>query len=62
LFSALFCLGMLARTQEITAMRANGISVQRIALPLVILSLFICQFSFAGRAYRAHSARRQLQA
>jgi len=46
LFSALFCLGMLARTQEITAMRASGISVQRIALPLVILSLFICQFSF----------------
>jgi lipopolysaccharide export system permease protein len=46
LFSALFCLGMLARTQEITAMRSNGISVQRIALPLVILSLFISLFTF----------------
>ena len=34
LFSALFCLGMLTRTQEITAMRSSGISVQRIALPL----------------------------
>lgn len=46
LFSALFCLGMLTRTQEITAMRSNGIGVKRVALPLVILSLFICLFSF----------------
>jgi lipopolysaccharide export system permease protein len=46
LFSALFCLGMLARTRETTAMRASGISVQRIALPLIIISLFICLFSF----------------
>jgi lipopolysaccharide export system permease protein len=41
LFSTLFCLGMLARGQEITAMRSSGISVQRIALPLLLLSLFI---------------------
>ncbi len=46
LFSALFCLGMLTRTQEITAMRSNGISVQRIALPLLIISSFICVFNF----------------
>jgi lipopolysaccharide export system permease protein len=46
LFSALFSLGMLARTQEITAMRSSGISVQRIALPLLVLSLFICLFAF----------------
>lgn len=46
LFSALFCLGMLARTQEIIAMRSSGISVQRIALPLLIFALFICLFSF----------------
>lgn len=38
LFSTLFCLGMLARTQEITAMRSSGISVQRIALPLLLLA------------------------
>lgn len=42
LFSVLFCLGMLARTHELTAMRTSGISVQRIALPLVILSGIIC--------------------
>lgn len=46
LFSALFSLGMLTRTQEITAMRSNGISVQRIALPLLILSFFICVLTF----------------
>ena len=46
LFSALFCLGMLMRTQEITAMRSNGISVKRIALPLLVVSVFICLFTF----------------
>jgi lipopolysaccharide export system permease protein len=46
LFSTLFGLGMLARTQEITAMRASGLSVQRIALPLVSLSLAICVMTF----------------
>ncbi len=46
LFSALFCLGMLARTQEIIAMRSSGISVQRIAFPLLILGSLICLFSF----------------
>jgi lipopolysaccharide export system permease protein len=46
LFSALFSLGMLARTQEIIAMRSSGISVQRIAFPLLIFAFFICLFSF----------------
>ncbi|MGZ8441876.1 MAG: LptF/LptG family permease, partial [Candidatus Binatia bacterium] len=39
LFSTLFCLGLLARTQEITAIRSSGVSVQRIALPLLVLAL-----------------------
>ncbi|HEX2225570.1 MAG TPA: LptF/LptG family permease, partial [Candidatus Binatia bacterium] len=46
LFSTLFSLGMLARAQEITAMRASGLSVQRIALPLLILSFVICGATF----------------
>jgi lipopolysaccharide export system permease protein len=37
---------MLTRTQEITAMRANGLSVQRISLSLVILSFVICAATF----------------
>ena len=46
LFSTLFGLGMLARSHEITAMRASGLSVQRIALPLVSLSFAICAATF----------------
>ena len=46
LFSTLFCLGTLARTHEITAIRASGITVQRIALPLLILSIVVCAFTF----------------
>ena len=46
LFSTLFCLGTLARTHEITAIRAGGITVQRIALPLLILSIVVCAFTF----------------
>ena len=46
LFSTLFCLGTLARSRELTAIRASGITVQRIALPLLILSLFICGCTF----------------
>jgi lipopolysaccharide export system permease protein len=46
LFSTLFCLGMLTRTHEITAIRSSGITVQRIALPLLLLSVIICGFSF----------------
>jgi lipopolysaccharide export system permease protein len=47
LFSTLFCLGLLARTQEITAMRSSGLSVQRISLPLLVLSFLICLLTFA---------------
>jgi lipopolysaccharide export system permease protein len=47
LFSTLFCMGMLARTQEITAMRSNGLRLQRIALPILLLSLLISIFAFA---------------
>jgi lipopolysaccharide export system permease protein len=46
LFSTLFCLGTLARSRELTAMRAGGITVQRITLPLLILALIICAFTF----------------
>jgi lipopolysaccharide export system permease protein len=46
LFSTLFCLGMLTRTREITAIRSSGITVQRIALPLLLLAFVICGFSF----------------
>jgi len=46
LFSTLFSLGTLARTQEITAMRSSGLSVQRISLSLLTLSVVICLGTF----------------
>ncbi len=46
LFSTLLALGTLARSHEITAIRAGGITVQRIALPLLILSVIICALTF----------------
>lgn len=46
LFSILFSLGMLSRTQEITAMRSSGVSLRRISLPLLLLSILICVFTF----------------
>src|SRR4030095_7426091 len=42
LFSTLFCIGTLSRNQEITAMRAGGVSTRRISLPLLCLGLVIC--------------------
>ncbi len=46
LFSTLFSLGMLCRTQEITAMRSSGLSLRRISLPLLLLSFLICVLTF----------------
>ncbi len=46
LFSTLFSLGMLARNYEITAIRSSGISVQRLALPLLLLAFLICAVTF----------------
>lgn len=62
LFSTLFSLGMLARTQEVVAMRSSGISVQRIALPLLVLSLLIGVSTFAWNETLVPVFTRQAQA
>lgn len=41
LFSTLFCLSVMARNQEITAMRSSGLSIQRLALPIFLLALLV---------------------
>ena len=46
LFSTLFCLGTMARSHEITALRASGIAVGRIGTPLLILGIVICAATF----------------
>jgi lipopolysaccharide export system permease protein len=46
LFSTLFSIGMLSRSQEITAMRAAGLSVYRISLPLFVSALVVSALNF----------------
>jgi LPS export ABC transporter permease LptF/LPS export ABC transporter permease LptG len=46
LSSSLLCLGILTKFNEVTAMKASGMSVYRIIVPVVMLSLIISFFSF----------------
>jgi len=46
LSSALLCLGILTKFNEITAMKTSGMSVYRIIVPVLVLSIIISFFSF----------------
>lgn len=46
LLSSLLTFGMLSRNLEITAMKANGVSLYRTAVPVFVLAFFISLFSF----------------
>jgi lipopolysaccharide export system permease protein len=46
LLSALVTFGVLSRNSEIVAMKANGISLYRTSLPLIILAVAICIIAF----------------
>jgi len=47
LMSALLTIGLLTKTNEITAMKANGISIYRALLPIVVMSVIVGGLSFA---------------
>lgn len=51
LMATLLGLGLLSRNNEITAMKANGISLYRIALPLLILGMLASAFCFIGNEF-----------
>lgn len=51
LVSTLLTLGGLSRHSEITAMKAGGVSLYRITLPLISLALILSFFSFLGNEY-----------
>lgn len=51
LLSTLLTLGTFARHSEITAMKAGGVSLYRITIPLFIIALLISFFSFLGNEY-----------
>lgn len=46
LLSCLLTFGMLSRNLEITAMKANGVSLYRTAAPVLVIAFFISLFSF----------------
>ena len=51
LLSTLLTLGTFSRHSEITAMKAGGVSLYRITIPLFIIALFISLISFIGNEY-----------
>ncbi|MBT3737721.1 MAG: LptF/LptG family permease, partial [Candidatus Marinimicrobia bacterium] len=46
LISTVFSVGLLAKRNELTAMKATGISLYRIALPITIIGLIVSFISF----------------
>jgi len=51
LLATLLTLGMLSRHSEITAMKAGGISLYRITIPLLFIALLISFLSFLGNEH-----------
>jgi lipopolysaccharide export system permease protein len=51
LLSALITFGLFSRNQEIVAMKANGISLYRIARPVFVFALVICGLNFLLNEY-----------
>lgn len=51
LLATLLTLGALARHSELTAMKAGGVSLYRVTLPLLLLALVFSFFSFLGNEY-----------
>ncbi|MGK2859489.1 MAG: LPS export ABC transporter permease LptF [Thermoanaerobaculia bacterium] len=46
LAGTLICFGMLSRTSEITAMKASGVSLYRLALPVVVVAAIFSGFAY----------------
>ncbi len=59
LLSTLVTLGVLSRHNETTAMKANGISLYRIARPILVISCVIALLTFFGNEHLAPQAYRQ---
>ena len=59
LLSTLVTLGTLSRHMEITAMKANGISLYRITRPIIVISIVIAFVTFFGNEYLAPYAHQK---
>ncbi len=58
LTTTLVTFGLLTKNSEITAMKASGISLYRISLPIIVLSLFLCGAAFWLQEYILPSANK----
>ncbi len=61
LLATLLTLGMLSRHSEITAMKAGGISLYRITLPLLIIAFFMSLLSFLGNEHLVPLTNREVR-
>ncbi|UCD71827.1 MAG: LPS export ABC transporter permease LptG [Syntrophobacterales bacterium] len=59
LMATLLGLGILSRNNEITAMKANGISLYRITLPLLLLGILASGLCFIGNEFIVPFSKRQ---
>ena len=46
LLSSIFCFSILQKNNEITALKASGVSLRRISTSIILLGLFFSIFSF----------------
>jgi lipopolysaccharide export system permease protein len=61
LLATLLTLGMLSRHSEITAMKAGGISLYRITIPLLFIALLISFLSFLGNEHLVPLTNQKVQ-
>lgn len=61
LTTTLLTLGLLEKTNEITAIKASGISLYRLMIPFILLAFIICGFSFYLQEYVAPYANRRAE-
>lgn len=59
LLATILCIGLLAKNSEIIAMRAGGISLYRIAMPILLTTFILSLFSFLANDSLVPSANRQ---
>lgn len=61
LLAALITFGLLSRNQEIVAMKANGISLYRIALPVMAFAIVACAVNFLLNEFVTPAANRRAE-
>jgi lipopolysaccharide export system permease protein len=59
LFASLICFGILTKYNEVTAFKAGGVSVYRLAVPVLVLSLVLSGLLFAFDHYYIPEANRR---